>query len=117
MDTHGNPSTEGIYSLQHYYSNQNAAAVAASETWKHHQEQYSSPFSSALTSKEEFSRDVDNQYHQTTIGGQNITTVPQSSSSPYHPESQSLNLWNRSSAVVNDEAGEDRRGASSYDCY
>ena len=116
MDTHGQPSTEAVYALPHYYTSQNPAAAAASESWKNHQEQYSSPFPSALTNKEEFSRDVDNRYHHTSIGGQPIT-VPQSSSSPYNQESQSLHLFYRSSSVANDDIGEGTRGATPYDCY
>ena len=118
MDTHGQPPPDPVYGLSHYYTSPNPAAAAASESWKNHQEQYSASYTSPLPTKDEYSRDVDNRYHQSSIGGQ-PNTVPQSSSSPYSSESQSLHLWNRSSSGANDEIGECSRsgGATSYDCY
>ena len=120
MDTHGQPpTTDSVYGLSHYYTSQNPAAAAASESWKNHQEQYSSSYiSTPLTTKEEFARDVENRYHHSSIGGAGPpNTVPQASSSPYSSESQSLSLWNRSSSAGNDEIGECSRGATTYDCY
>ena len=114
MDTHGQPSTEAGYALPHYYTNQTPAAVATSESWKNHQEQYSSSFSSSIAAKEEYSTEVD-RYQQTSIGGQTIT-VPPSSGSPYNQETQSLLLWSRSSSIPADDIGEGR-GAPPYDCY
>ena len=117
MDTHGQPPPEPVYGLSHYYTSTNPAAAAASESWKNHQEQYSAPYSSPISTKEEYSRDVENRYHQATVGG-NSNTVPQSSSSPYSSESQSLHLWNRSSSGPTDEIGEcSRSGTTPYDCY
>ena len=121
MDAHhGPPTTESIYGLSQYYTGgANPAAAAASESWKSHQEQYSSSYTaSSVPTKEDFSRDVDGRYQHSNVVGS--TTVPQSSISPYSSsESQSLHVWNRNSSIPNEEIGECSRSsaAASYDCY
>ena len=118
MDTQGQQPSDTVYGLSHYYATSQNSAAAASESWKNHQEQYSASFSAAATTnKEDYHRDLDSSYHQTSIGNQTITTVPPSSGSPYsNQESQSLLLWNRSNSAPNEEITESR-GTPSYDCY
>ena len=120
MDAHhGSPSAESIYGLSHYYTGDgNPSSATASESWKNHQEQYSSSYatSSSVQTKEGFSRDVDGRYQHSSVGGS--TTVPQASVSPYNgSEAQSLHGWNRNSSIPNEEIGECSRSAATYDCY
>ena len=116
---HGPPTAESIYGLSQYYTGgANSSAAAASESWKSHQEQYTSPYStSSVPTKEGFSRDIDGRYQHTSVGS-STTVVPQSSGSPYNSsESHSLHAWNRNSTVPNEEIGDCSRSTASYDCY
>ena len=119
MDAHhGPPTAESIFGLSQYYTGGGSSSSAtASESWKSHQEQYSSSYStSSIPAKEGFSRDIESRYQHSSVGGS--TTVPQSNVSPYSSsETQSLHGWNRNSSIPSEEIGECSRSAATYDCY